>query len=120
MEEDLPFPSLLDCSSILFSFYNSQQKINMPYVDYLLEYLGLDRENPPEEFQQLYRWDRSGVAEYSWTFNETIYYSLSEDIPNNDWRRFYGQPTVNTEDCKTLCKLIVLYGGEQQNRMTKK
>ena len=25
MEEDLPFPSLLDCSSILISFYNSQK-----------------------------------------------------------------------------------------------
>lgn len=96
-----------------------EQKLNMPYVDYLLKYLGLDRDNPPEEFRQLYPWGGSGVAEYSWTFNETVYYSLSEDVPNNDWRRFYGQPTINPEDCKTLCKLIVLYGGEQQNGMMK-
>ena len=92
----------------------------MPCVDYLLEYLGLDRDNPPEEFQQFYRWDRSGVAVYSWMFNETIYYFVSEDVPNNDLRKFYSQPTVNPEDCKTLCKLIVLYGGEQQNGMMKK
>lgn len=86
----------------------------MPYVDYLKEYLGLDRDNPPEAFQQLYRWGGSGIAKFSWTFNETIYYSLSEEIPNNDWRIFYGQPAVNPDDCKTLCKLIVLYAGEQQ------
>ena len=92
----------------------------MPCVDYLLEYLGLDKDNPPEEFQQLYRWDRSGVVEYFRTFNETIYYSVSEDDPKNDWRSFSDQPTVNSEDCKTLCKLIVLYGGEQQNGMMKK
>ena len=123
-------PSFLDAEDVLskqadFSknsenLSQEEQKIHMPYVDYLLEYLGLDRDNPPEEFQQLYRWDRSGVAEYSWTFNETIYYSISEDVPNNIWRKFYGQPTVNSEDCKTLCKLIVLYGGEQQNGMMKK
>lgn len=123
-------PSFLDAKDILSNqvelsedFENlsqEEQKINMPYVDYLLKYLGLDGENPPEEFQQLYRWDRNGIAKYSWTFNETIYYSLSEDIPNNDWRMFNGQPTVNPEDCKKICKLIVLYGGEQQNKMMKK
>ena len=95
-------------------------KIKMPYVDYLLKYLGLDRDNPPEEFQQFYRWGVSRVEEYSLTFNEFIYYSVSEDVPNNAWRRFFGQPTVNPENCKTLCKLIVLYGGEQQNEMMKK
>lgn len=123
-------PSFLDAEDVLSNqversedFMNlsqEEQKINMPYVDYLLEYLGLDRYNPPEEFQQLYRWGGRGVAKYSWTFNETIYYSLSKDIPNNELRRFHGQPTVNPEDCKKLCKLIVLYGGEQQNRMMKK
>ena len=97
-----------------------EQKTKMPYVDYLLKYLGLNRDNPPEEFRQLYRWDGSGVAEYSLMFNETIYYSLSEDVRKNELRTFLGQPTVNPEDCQTLCKLIVLYGGEQQNRMMKK
>ena len=123
-------PSFLDAEDVLSNQverseafenpYQEEQEINMPYVDYLLEYLGLDRENPPEEFQQLYRLDGSEVAKYSWTFNETIYYSLSKDIPNNELRRFHSQPTVNHEDCKKLCKLIVLYGGEQQNRMMKK
>lgn len=123
-------PSFLDAEDVLSNqversedFMNlsqEEQKINMPYVDYLLKYLGLDRYNPPEELQQLYRWGGSGVAKYSWTFNETIYYSLSKDIPNNELRRFHSQPTVNPEDCKKLCKLIVLYGGEQQNRMMKK
>ena len=27
-----------------------------------MEYLGLDRDNPPEEFQQLYRWDENEAA----------------------------------------------------------
>lgn len=123
-------PSFLDAENVLskqveFSknFENlpqEEQKINMPYVDYLLEYLGLNRDNPPKKFQQIYQWGGSEVAEYSWAFNETIYYSISEDVPNNIWRRFYDEPTVNSEDCKTLCKLIVLYGGEQQNGMMKK
>ena len=123
-------PSFLDAENVLskqveFSknFENlpqEEQKISMPYVDYLFEYLGLNRDNLPKKFQQLYQWGGSEVAEYSWAFNETIYYSLSEDVPNNDWSRFYGKPTVNPEDCKTLCKLIVLYGGEQQNGMMKK
>ena len=123
-------PSFLDAEEVLskqaeFSknsenLSQEEPKIHMLCVDYLLAYLGLDKDNPPEEFQQLYRWDRSGVVEYFRTFNETIYYSVSEDVPNNIWRRFYEEPTVNSEDCKTLCKLIVLYGGEQQNRMMKK
>ncbi len=123
-------PSFLDAEDLLSNqaklskdFENlsqEEQKIKMPYVDYLLKYLGLDRDNPPEEFQQFYRWGVSRVEEYSLTFNEFIYYSVSEDVPNNAWRRFFGQPTVNPENCKTLCKLIVLYGGEQQNEMMKK
>ena len=96
-----------------------EEKMKMPYFDYLRKYIGFDRENPPEAFEQLYHWGGSGIAEYSWTFNETIYYSLSKEIPNNDWRRFYSQPTVNPDVCKTLCKLIVLYGGEQPNEADK-
>lgn len=92
-----------------------EKKMKMPYYDYLRKYIGFDREKPPEAFKQLYRWGGSSMAEYCWTFNETIYYSLAKEIPNNDWRRFYSQPTVNPDDCRALCKLIVLYGGEQSN-----
>lgn len=91
------------------------EDVEMPYFDYLKEYLGLDRENPPEIFERLYQWKGSEISKYSWAFNETIYYSLEKETPNNDWRIFFSQSTVNLEDCKTLCKLIVLYGGEQQN-----
>ena len=92
-----------------------EREMKMPYFDYLKKHIGFDRENPPEAFEQLYRWGGSNMAEYCWTFNETIYYSLAKEIPNNDWRRFYSQPTVNPDDCRALCKLIVLYGGEQSN-----
>lgn len=118
-------PSFLDTESKLskqteFSkrFKNRQQEVEdveMPYFDYLREYLGLDRENPPEAFERLYQWRESRISDYSWDFNEIIYYSLEKETPNNEWRTFYGQPAINLEDCKTLCKLIVLYGGEQQN-----
>ena len=118
-------PSFLDTESKLskqteFSkrFKNRQQEVEdveMPYFDYLRECLGLDRENPPEAFERLYQWRESRISDYSWDFNEIIYYSLEKETPNNEWRTFYGQPTINPEDCKTLCKLIVLHGGEQQN-----
>lgn len=118
-------PSFLDTESRLskqtefskrFESLSQEAKdVEMPYFDYLREYLGLDRENPPEAFERLYQWRRSGISDHSWAFNEIVYYSLEKEVPNNEWRIFYGQSTINPEDCKMLCKLIILYGGEQQN-----
>ena len=118
-------PSFLDTEMMLSNqakFSNDfkilsreEREMKMPYFDYLKKHIGFDRENPPEAFEQLYRWGGSNMAKYCWAFNETIYYSLEKEIPNDDWRRFYSQPTVNPDDCRELCKLIVLYGGEQSN-----
>lgn len=88
--------------------------MEMPYFDYIFKYLGLDKYHLPETFQKFNKFNI-----YSWTFNEIIYCSWNDYIPNNDFRLFNGYPTVNTEDCKTLCKLIVLYGSEQENEINK-
>lgn len=87
----------------------------MPYYDYLNLFLGLDRDNPPSEFKRLYGWNGSHIEEFSWAFNEIVFYSMGKDFKYNAMRRFYKQPIVNPEDCKELRRLILLYGGEQGN-----
>lgn len=93
---------------------SGEMKCVMPYYDYLEEFLGVDRSNPPEEFSRLYQWNGSQIAEFSWTFNETVYYSMGQQFPYNEMRRFNGQPMVKPEVCKELCRLVILYGGEQE------
>lgn len=94
---------------------SEELKYIMPYYDYLDTYLGIDRGNPPDEFKQLYGWGGSHIAEFSWAFNETVYYSLGKSFGYNEWRIFHGQPTVIPKNCQELRSLIVLYGGEQEN-----
>ena len=54
------------------------------------------------------------LSMFVWTFNETIYFSTEKQFPYNEMRRFYGQPMVKTDACKELCRLVILYGGEQE------
>lgn len=86
----------------------------MPYYDYLEEYLGVDRRNLSEEFSRLYQWNGSRIAEFSWWFNETVYFSVEQQFPYYEMLRFNYQPVVNPDDCKELCRLVILYGGEQE------
>ncbi len=86
----------------------------MPYYDYLKEFLGVDKSNPTEEFSRLYQWNGSQIAEFSWAFNETVYFSMGQQFPYNEMRRFNGQPMVKPEACKELRRLVILYGGEQE------
>ncbi|MDD6802047.1 MAG: P-loop NTPase fold protein [Mollicutes bacterium] len=94
------------------------QRGTMPYHDYLKEFLGIDRDNPPENFSQFNKWNgTSYFSELSWCFNETIAYSLPGQVFYGfDMRRFFNQPTVTPNECIKLRKLIILYGGEQQTR----
>lgn len=86
----------------------------MPYYDYLKEFLGVDKNNPTEEFIRLYRWNGSPIAKFSWTFNETVCFSMEQQFSYNEMLRFNGQPMVKPEACKELCRLVILYGGEQE------
>ena len=94
--------------------YNNHLQDKMPYYDYLEEFLGVDRRNPPEELHRLYQWSGSQIAEFSWTFSETICFSMEQQPSYNEMRRFYGQPIVKPDSCKELCRLVILYGGEQE------
>ena len=93
---------------------SDEKQYVMPYYDYLEEFLGVDRSNPPEEFSRLYQWNGSQIAEFSWAFNETVYFSIGQQFPYNEMRRFLGQPMVKPDACKELCRLVILYGGEQE------
>lgn len=87
----------------------------MPYYDYMRHYLGVDRENLPSEIQTLYRYNVSHIPEFSWDFNELIYYSISTQQYNyNQMRKFQGQQPIVVDNCKELRRLIILYGGEQE------
>ena len=93
---------------------SDEKQYVMPYYDYLDRLLGVDRSNPPEEFSRLYQWSGSRLAEFSWAFNETVYFSMGQQFHYNEMRRFLGQPMVKPEACKELCRLVILYGGEQE------
>ena len=92
--------------------YQGRHK-KMPYVDYLNHHLGLARENLPEEIRQL-RQGASIILELSWDFNEIVCYSAGKEFNGNSMRAFYHQPTVHTEICQELRRLIILYGGGEQ------
>lgn len=93
---------------------DGERQYVMPYYDYLKEFLGVDKSNPTEEFSRLYQWNGSQIAEFSWAFNETVYFSMGQQFPYNEMRRFNGQPMVKPEACKELRRLVILYGGEQE------
>ncbi len=90
------------------------RKKEMPYYDYLKEFLGIDKENLPEELKHIYGLSGRNLPQYSWVFNEIIYYSMGQQFYYNEMRRFLGQPTVNSGNCHELCKLIIQYSGEQE------
>lgn len=107
-------------NSISESYKNlspDERQYVMPYYDYLEEFLGVDRSNPPEEFSRLYQWNGSQIAEFSWTFNETVYFSMGQQFHYNEMRVFFHEPTVDPEACKDLCRLVVIYGGEQERKL---
>lgn len=89
----------------------------MPYYDYLVKYLGFDVTKPPKE---LFRYLKSEkyLTDIINSFNETVCYSTQEQFPYNEMRAFLHEPTVDPGDCKELCRLVVLYGGEQERQGT--
>lgn len=86
-----------------------------PFYDYLAEHLGVERRNPPEELRRICRSNPGSLCKFLQIFNEIVYCSvklelLSTEIPENiekpDNKLF--------DDCKELCRLVILYGGEQE------
>ena len=97
------------------SIEREQKKHKMPYHDYVKEHLGINRENFPKEFLQL--WQGQGInicAELIWYFNEIVCYSTGKEFQGNSLRVFYGHPAIDGKICQELRKLIILYGGGEQ------
>lgn len=86
----------------------------MPYHDYIRELFGIDRTRLPQDIIIKYGRGQSSFAQLVYTFNETINYSMGGQFPYNELRRFHHQPTVDTNDCKELVRLVILYSGEQE------
>lgn len=87
----------------------------LPYHDYLIEDLGIDIANPPSDICEPVGINlQYHVAESSYWFNEIVCYSLGGQYPQNEMRMFFHKPTVNSDDCKKLRELVLLYGGEQE------
>lgn len=105
-------------SEIYLNRLRSGAKPEMPYYDYLKDFLGVDRNNPPKELSRLYLWDERPIAGFSWAFNEIIFASIKEQLPANDICvcEFTDKSNAIVDDCKELCKLVVLYGGEQERQ----
>lgn len=88
---------------------------SIPYHDYLIEDLGIDRASLPDEIKDFcIEHAQSYIVEFSLWFNEIVCYSLGGQYPQNAMRSFHHQPTVNSDDCKKLRELVLLYGGEQE------
>ncbi len=88
---------------------------SIPYHDYLIEDLGIDRASLPDEIKDFcIEHAQSHIVEFSLWFNEIVCYSLGGQYPQNEMRSFHHQPTVNSDDCKKLRELVLLYGGEQE------
>lgn len=89
---------------------------NMPYFDYLKEYLIVDRQNLPSELIKVNMYYTGNIAEFSWYFNEIVKFSISSKQDHlNGLRIMQGRQPVSVDDCKELRRLIMLYGGEQAN-----
>lgn len=88
---------------------------SIPYHDYLIEDLGIDRASLPDEIKDFcIVHAQSHIVEFSLWFNEIVCYSLGGQYTQNAMRSFRHQPTVNSDDCKKLRELVLLYGGEQE------
>ena len=89
--------------------YDSNERRNiMPYHDYLLENIGIDRTGLPNEIPRFNYYTK--IPELSWYFNEIVCYSVKDKFFNNSMRAFMHQPQVHTDHCKMLRDLVLKYG----------
>lgn len=92
-----------------------EKEVKLPYYDYIEECIGVDRDNPPKSILQSSNYYIAhDIASSSWLFNEIVCYSTGKQFLHNAMRLHYHQPTVNSDDCKKLRELVLLYGGEQE------
>lgn len=92
-----------------------EKEVELPYYDYIAECIGVDRDNPPKSILQSYNYYIAhDIASSSRLFNEIVCYSTGKQFLYNEMRLFFHKPTVNSDDCKKLRELVLLYGGEQE------
>jgi hypothetical protein len=113
-EEEIVENQKASLENIKFATSSMYDESEMPYYDYIENYLGLDRQDLPDEIFRIYGLNHCNIIELSWGFSEIVHFSLGKAFNANEMRRFLGQPMVKSEECKELRELIILYGGEQE------
>lgn len=105
------FSDFLTENDILTKNKDIRQKMfgathEMPYYDYLLHYLGIDR---VYLLDQMITVVGEKFPEYSWNFNEMVYRSIGKTSAGD----------FDKEKCMRLRELILLYGGEPKIKEAK-
>lgn len=100
----------------LNKFSESQKKPEMPYFDFIKQYLKIDRLYESDRFYELCGWVSNDFPLFSWDFNEMVCLSSKKDFSQDRNVLLYGKPEENQNDCRELRALIVRYAGEQQNK----
>lgn len=85
----------------------------MPYVDYLQKYLGVNRHKLPDEITMPSLFYRGSVPEICWDFNQIVFFSCDKLVKQT--QGIYDQSNIDPAMCQELRRLIMLYGGEQNN-----
>lgn len=85
------------------------------YYDFLKEYIGLDRDNPPQGIGQNFYLRNTNDFILMSVFNEAIYYCQDNKYFNDATiRHFNSEPYIDSNMAKELRKLILQFGGEQK------
>ena len=116
LNEDEARKKQQDTSNYVSSIRSPERNNVMPYHDYLVEYFGVDRTNPPEKISRARSSTGKDFAELSLWFNEIVYESIGKRYRSDEIRKVLSQPITNFADtAKKLVGLIIMYAGEQEN-----
>lgn len=87
---------------------------SMPFYDYILEFLGVNRLDQPADISRFCQFGCGQFAEESWKFNEIIFYSMGTQFFADEISDFYSPLDGNPKEYEKLRRLVIFYGGEQE------
>lgn len=87
-------------------------KDESPYFDYIYLFCNLDFFFDNDETYNIFKEEFTIARGLSLAFNEMVYFSQGMQFFGNEYRQFCGLPKVNSDKCKQIADLIMLYAGE--------
>lgn len=119
-----PLIAILSCIKIFENQRNEFNKLkkisqyernhSMPFYDYILEFLGVNRLDQPADISRFCQFGCGQFAEESWKFNEIIFYSMGTQFFADEISDFYSPLDGNPKEYEKLRRLVIFYGGEQE------